>query len=173
MPMDRYPRTVESLYVEVTYANGDVEHYPIELDGGYCTNGEYAHSLNRAPNHIVEASERCSWASDDFMYAIGDGGERSGSVTPDEFEYADEEGAEPFKWRIVGSEADLCREKMAYWLDRLRPDEVLAMPSDSDLDPADKRRLYDDIRSYWSWMNDPVAELEQMVASRSEASPAP
>jgi len=153
----------------VRFANGDIERYPIELYGGYVTNGEYAMSLNHAPSHSISPTDRCGWAADMFGAEIDQGKARAGSVVPDE-EY--DESFEPFDWKIVGSEADLCRERMAYWLERLGEDSVFSKPYDGDLPDFDRRRLYDDNLSYWTWMKDPEAELAALVAERT-STPAP
>lgn len=167
--MNEYPKTRDDFHIEVRYDSGRIERFPIALDGGYWpSGGEYAHSLNRPPSHLVETSEDCPWASDSFSSAIGDGGKRSGYVTPDEF---DDPQFEPFAWRIVGSEADLCRSRMAYWFDKYGPDVVLEMPYEGDLPDKDRIHLYDDNLSYYWWMSDPQAELDALVAARQSLAP--
>ena len=67
------------------------------------------------PGILVEMPDRCAWRSGYFETALNEGGERSGHVRPE----PEEPDFIGFHWRLVGNEADACRDKLARWMNRV------------------------------------------------------
>lgn len=162
------------MHVEITFNNGSTEQVPVSLEGNVVTR-----SGSWFPGHIVGEPRLCHFQSDYFGCALDEGGQRAGDVQPEEADI-DPETRQPdwqgFRWKLVGDEADVCRDKLRKWADVLGPEfdpfksgreylhgNLLRTLSD------DEARLYDSDQQCWCfYLDDPAAELANI---RGEAEP--
>ncbi len=145
----------------IDYPDGTSEALTAELVGGVVSHGSHW-----IPGILVQKPERCYFQSDFFEAALNEGHLRSGQIK------ADPEDPEfvGFRWRLVGNEADACREKMARWMTWLGSsfdpnvagagylhEGLLQQLSDEEA------ATYDRDRECWqTYLDDPPSELASL-----------
>lgn len=142
----------------IEYSDGTDEALKAELEGGIVSHGRCW-----IPGILVQEPERCHFKSDFFEAALNEGHLRSGRMTSD----PDDPEFDGFDWKLVGNEADDCREKMARWLVRLGPAFDLEIPGAAYHYEGLLRILsdkeattYDRDRECWlTYLDDPASEL--------------
>lgn len=98
------------MLVIIDYDDGAQEILAAALEGGVLSkDGGWA------PGILVQEPDRCYWKSDFFEAALNEGRERSGTVRPD----PEERNFVGFQWKLLGNEAEACREKLALWMNLL------------------------------------------------------
>jgi hypothetical protein len=142
----------------IDYPDGTSEALAAELVGGVVSHGR-----RWIPGILVQEPKQCYFKSDFFEAAMNEGHQRSGEITTD----AEDPEFIGFRWKLVGNEADACREKMAHWRARLGsafdPDVsggeyllegLLRLLSEEDA------VQYDRDRECWqTYLDDPASEL--------------
>jgi hypothetical protein len=145
----------------IDYPDGTGEALTAELVGGVVSHGR-----SWVPGILVQEPTRCFFKADFFEAALNEGHLRSGDIEsdPDEPEFVG------FRWRLVGSEADACREKLARWMTCLGPAFDPDMPGAGYLHEGLLRLLsdeeaatYDRDRECWqTYLDDPASELASL-----------
>lgn len=142
----------------IDYPDGTGEALTAELVAGVVSHGRCW-----VPGILVQEPERCYFKSDFFEAAMNEGHLRSGEIRSglEEPEFIG------FRWRLVGNEADACREKMASWMTCIGQAFDPHVPGAGYLHEGLLRLLsdegaatYDRDRECWqTYLDDPASEL--------------
>ena len=145
----------------IDYPDGTGEALTADLVGSVVSQGRCW-----VPGILVQEPERCSFKSDFFEAALNEGHLRSGQIDsdPEDPEFIG------FRWRLVGNEADACREKIARWMTWLGESFDPDVPGAGYLHEGLLRRLsdeeaarYDRDRECWqTYLDDPASELASL-----------
>lgn len=103
----------------IDYLDGTSEQLKAELVGDVVS-----YYQGWIPGILVAEPKRCFLKSDFFEAALNEGHLRSRGVEadPEEPDYVG------FRWRLVGHEADACREKLAEWMTYLARPSIRKSP---------------------------------------------
>ena len=165
--------------IEIAYDDGSAEFLDVRLEGFVLADGQHW-----APGHLVSPPFACGLGSDFFEAAIGEGGFRSGEERPDPGDADPASGAAPwraFSWKLVGSDADACREKLQTWADRLGAglDPYAAGRDYLDgglmrvLDDASADEYDRDMSCVVAFLDDPREEARLILAEKDPAPAGP
>jgi len=145
------------LHILITYEDGTTEQVTTRLEGECVSQGG-----ELVPGHSVLDPKRCHFKADYFECALDEAGETSGAVAPD----GDGAAFESFRWELVGTDADACREKLEKWV------KFLNQPFDP-LERADRlgfpftdqqERIYRRDSQCWTrYLDDPREEVEEIA----------
>ena len=150
------------MHIEITYEDGAVETLRVDLEGERVSSGRVW-----IPGHEVECPSRCYFMSDFFEAALDEGHVREGAEKPDD----DESPFEPFRWKLVGSEEDECRKKLAQWKQAVGPDFDPLSETLPVHDPETAAAYSRDRQCWMTYLDDPKAELEAMDGATHSAAP--
>lgn len=156
------------MHIIITYNDGKTELVPVRLEGGVVSCGH-----EWMPGHIVDNPCLCRFASDYFGSEIDEGNQRFGNVQPAECDIDPDTGKlewEGFRWELVGTESDACREKISKWIGALGPDFDPLMRGEEYLHGGLLRRLtseqardYDwDMDCWMHYLDDPDDEARKL-----------
>lgn len=106
-----------AVQIVITYEEGPGEVVQARLEGDLV-----AVNQRWVPGILTDEPERCYFKSDYFLCAINEGNEREGTVRPEPGDIDPETGKPAwvgFTWKLLGTETDECRRKMARWINRI------------------------------------------------------
>lgn len=153
------------MHILITYEDGTTEKVTAYLEGERVLQGGVL-----LPGHGVLDPKRCYFKGDFFECALDEALETSGSVAPAE----GEDNFESFRWELVGTDADACRDKLEKWVkflhqpfDPLETAERLGFPLSDQ-----QERIYGrDSQCWMRYLEDPRAEVDE-IARRLFPAPA-